>query len=122
MRSGKNTTAKMVFAGSSAIVASRGSIGSHPSCQDVGDAEGIGLDGQRRISAAGGGHEAAISDIEVVERPGAAVGIEHRIGLVGAEARPSQNVVGAARQLVFAEHGAGAELVDAATFHQNMSA
>src|ERR1051326_8802354 len=93
MRSGKNTTAKMVFAGSSAIVASRGSMGSHPS----------GLDGQRRISAAGGGHEAAISDIEVVERPGAAVGIEHRIGLVGAEARPSQNVVGAARPLVFAE-------------------
>ena len=96
---------------------------SDPRCEDVGDAERIRLDREGRVGAAGRRHEAAVGDIEVVERPRPAVGVEHGIGAIRAEARAAEDVVRTARKRVLgAVDTAGAELVRDAPSLENAPA
>src|SRR5271170_3506614 len=52
----------------------------------VGDADGVGDDGQAWIDGATAGEETGVDDVEVVEVVGLAVDVEDRLGGVSAEA------------------------------------
>src|ERR1044072_5076050 len=96
MRSGKKTIRKISFSGCSKSSSKRTSIGSQPPEEGLADAQRVGLDGQGRVGAARGRHEGAVGDVEVLELPGAVVGVEHRVGWIGPEARAAEDVGGGA--------------------------
>src|SRR3954454_25304469 len=99
MRSGKKTIRKISFSGCSNSSSKRTSTASQPSFKDLADAQRVGLDGQGRVRAAGGRHERAVGDVEVLKLPAAVVAVEYRILRVGAEARAAEHVVGDPRDL-----------------------
>src|SRR5262245_5823345 len=71
-----------------------------PRLQQIGDAERIGLDGERGVRAARRGHEGPVGDIEVFELPGAAARVEHGAFGVVAEPRAAEDMVGDAGRRV----------------------
>src|SRR5581483_2493058 len=69
----------------------------------IGDAQGVGDDGQRRVDRADRRKEAGIGEIEVVELVRLAVEVEHRVSRIDAEARGAGLVRGPADGNVLAE-------------------
>src|ERR1044072_5417262 len=99
MGSGKNTTLKMSLSGDVKMSFKLGCMALlDPRLERVRDAEGVRLDGECRVGAAGGRHAGAVGQVQVVELPGAAVRVEHGVVLVGAEARAGEGVVGDPRR------------------------
>src|SRR6185437_9422459 len=76
---------------------------SQPLRYSIGDPQGVGNDGQRRVDGTDRGKEARISDIEVIQLVRLAVEVQHGGGGIGAEARRSSLMRRAAHGNVFAE-------------------